>query len=69
MTIIDYGSYGTAPAPWPGTEEERGANHATHHFYTTFYGEDDCETRCTDCDCRPLGRSRTGPAAPSRLGW
>lgn len=41
------------PVAFPGTDEERLANNATHNFITNWYGEDSCETRCGDCDCRP----------------
>lgn len=41
------------PATFPGTEQERKANYATHCFITTQYSEDDAETRCGNCDCRP----------------
>ena len=45
-----------APQEFPGTDEERQANRETHDFYTYVYSEDDFETRCTGCDCRPSGR-------------
>jgi ketosteroid isomerase-like protein len=40
------------PVRFAGTDAEREANRATHHFHTYCYGEDDFETRCVDCDCK-----------------
>lgn len=39
----------SVPARFTGTDAEREANRASHHFATAFDG--DC-TRCWDCDCR-----------------
>jgi hypothetical protein len=37
------------PMAWPGTEEQKMSNRATH----LYFGDDDW--RCTNCDCRPGG--------------
>lgn len=47
----------TAPAPWPGTEDEKRANRRTHWF-----GPED---RCERCDCRPWGRTAEWPCGAS----
>ena len=39
------------PVEFPGTDAERFANFATHHF---SYTEDECP-RCFNCDCRMAG--------------
>jgi hypothetical protein len=43
-----------APADFPGTDEERRANRATHTF-------DPDEGRCYGCDCRQSGRVAQWP--------
>jgi len=48
------------PMQWPGTDEERAANQASHHF--VFSGDpDDGDCRCMGCDCRPWGVSADWP--------
>jgi hypothetical protein len=49
------------PVRFPGTPEEIAANLATHNFVASFYGEDDFDERCWDCDCKPWYISATWP--------
>jgi hypothetical protein len=39
----------SVPASFPGTDEERAANRATHNFDWSEEGD----ARCINCDCRP----------------
>ena len=59
----------TIPAPFTGSQAEREANYDTHHFHTYQYAEDDFETRCASCDCRPTHVAASYPCgtAPPRL--
>lgn len=44
------------PVKFPGTLEEAAANYHTHDFITYQFGEDDFETECVNCFCRPWGQ-------------
>ena len=41
------------PIRFQGTPEQKLANRQTHRFHTEQFDEDDFETRCTECDCKP----------------
>jgi hypothetical protein len=43
---------GSRPVPFPGTDEQRRLNRATHSF--VFEGSpEDGDMRCLGCDCKP----------------
>lgn len=39
------------PAVFKGTEEEKAANRATHHFSTVMYDDGSFDETCIKCDC------------------
>jgi len=51
----------TRPVEFSGTEIEKRANRSTHRFLTEQYSEDDFETRCTECDCKPWHQTANYP--------
>lgn len=55
MTVVN------RPVRFQGSEQERERNLASHHFVTYQWSEDDVETRCADCDCRPSHVAATYP--------
>jgi len=52
------------PKPWPGSEDERLANRASHHF--DWQGGD---AQCWDCGIRPTGVAADWPCGtpPPRM--
>lgn len=46
------------PVAWPGTEVERAANEATHHWMAWDPEE---MPRCTRCDCNAWGTVKDWP--------
>ena len=51
------------PIPFQGTEEEKKANFATHHFWA----DDGVEYRCCDCDCKPWHKAAFYPCGTENI--